>query len=70
MLFISNINGLIINYINLNYQINKQIMLVVSYYPITNRIMFKFVNFNMIIIHVVFGLTNTVKYIHSKIHTY
>ena len=54
-----NIDELIINYINLNDQINKRVMRVVSCYQITNWVVFKFVNFNTIIIHIVFRLVNT-----------
>ena len=38
---------------------------VVSYYLISNLIAFEFVNFNTIIIHVMLGLTNIVKYIYN-----
>ena len=64
MLFLLNIDGLIINYINLNDQINQWVMYVMSCYPITNRVVFEFVNFDMIIIRVVFELTNIIKYMY------
>ena len=64
MLFVLNIDGLVTNYINLNDQINKRIGLYVSWYPITNWVVFEFVNFDTIIIRVVFGLANTVDRIH------
>ena len=68
MLFVLNIDGLIIIHINLNSQINKQVKLIhelyLSCYSITNSVMFEFVNFNMIIIRVMFGLTNIIKYIY------
>ena len=60
MLFMLNINELVINYINLNDQINKQIICVLSYYPITNLVMFEFINFDIIIIRIRFGLTNII----------
>ena len=41
MLFVLNIDGLIIININLNDQINKQVIRVVSYYSITNWIVFE-----------------------------
>ena len=44
MLFLLNIDGLIINYINLNDQINKRVMYVMSCYPIINRVVFEFIN--------------------------
>ena len=49
-----NIDGLIINYFNLNDQINKRVMHVVSCYSIINWVVIEFVNFDMIINHVVF----------------
>ena len=64
MLFVLNIDGLVTNYINLNDQINKQVGLYVSWYLITNWVVFEFVNFDTIIIRVVFGLANTVDRIH------
>ena len=60
MLFMLNTYGLFIIYINLNDQINKR-FIYVSCYLITNRVVFEFVNFNTIIIRVVFRLTNTIK---------
>ena len=54
MLFVLNIDGLVINHINLNKQINKRVMCVVSRYLITNWVLFGFINFDTIIIHVVF----------------
>ena len=63
MLFVLNIDGLVINHINLNKQINKRVMCVVLCYLITNWVLFGFINFYTIIIHVVFWLENTVKYI-------
>ena len=38
--------------------------LYLLYYIIPNWVVFELVNFNMIIIHVMFGLTNTMKYMH------
>ena len=38
-----NIDELIINYIILNYQINKFVIRVISYYPIINWIVFELV---------------------------
>ena len=64
MLFVLNIDGLVINFISLNDQINKHVMCVVSCYLITNWIVFEIVNFDTIIIRVVFGLTNTIEYIY------
>ena len=61
MLFVLNIDGLIINYISLNDLINKRVIRVVLRYLITNGVVFEFVNFDVIIICVVFGLTNTVE---------
>ena len=52
-----NIDELIIIYIILNYQINKQIILSIN----INWIIFEFVISNPFIIRVMFGLTNTVK---------
>ena len=43
MLFVLNIDGLIIIHINLNYQINDRFIRVVSYYLITNLIVFELV---------------------------
>ena len=60
MLFMLNIYELVINYIDLNDQINKRVILVVSCYPITNCVVFEFVNFDTIIICVMFGLVNTI----------
>ena len=64
MLFVLNIDGLVINYINLNDKINKWVMCVMSCNSITNWIVFEFVNFDTIIICVVFGLVNTIKYLY------
>ena len=63
MLFIFNIDGLTIIHINLNEQINKRVICVVSCYPIINWVMFEFVNFDKIIICVIFKLVNTVEYL-------
>ena len=49
------------NYIILNYQINKRVTRVVSCYPITNWVVFEFVIFNLFIIRVMFGLVNTIE---------
>ena len=57
-----NIDGLIINYINLNNQINKQVLCIVSCYLITNLIVFEFINFDTIIIRVMFVLTNIIEH--------
>ena len=43
MLFVLNLDGLTIIQINLNDQINKQVISVVSCYRITNLIMFEFI---------------------------
>ena len=65
MLIVLNIVGLIIIHINLNDQINKRVICVVSCYPITNWvIVFEFVNFDTIIICVIFELVNTVEYLY------
>ena len=64
MLFVLNIDGLVINYINLNDQINKWVRHVVSCYPITIWVVFEFINFDTIIAHVVFGLTNIIEYMY------
>ena len=50
MLFMLNISELIINYTNLNYLINKRVIHVMSYYLITNWVVFEFINFDTIII--------------------
>ena len=63
MLFILNIDGLIIIHINLNDQINILVIRVVSCYPITNWVVFEFDNFDTIIIRVMFGLGNPVEYL-------
>ena len=47
-------------YIILNYQINKRVIRVVSFYPITNWIVFEFVIFDQFIIPIVIGITNIV----------
>ena len=57
MLFMLNIDELIINYINLNDQINKRVRLIVSCCSITNLIIFEFINFDTIIIRIMFKLT-------------
>ena len=57
MLLMLNIDELIINYINLNDQINKRVRLIVSCYLITNLIIFEFINFDTIIIGIMFRLT-------------
>ena len=64
MLFILNIDGLVINYINLNDKINKRVICVVTCHPITNWVVFNFVNFDTIIIPIVFGLANIVEYMY------
>ena len=56
-----NIDGLIIIHININDQINNG--LYMSCYPITNWVVFEFVNFDTVIIRVVFGLTSIVEYL-------
>ena len=63
MLFVLNIDELIIIHINLNDQINKRVIHVVSCYPFINWVVLEFVNFDTIIICVVFGLANTVVYL-------
>ena len=68
MLFVLNIKGLIIIYINLNDKIDKRVIRVVSYYSITNRIIFEFINFDTIILHIIFKLSNTMKYIYIYIY--
>ena len=52
MLFMLNIDELVINYINLNDQINKQVIRVV--------VVFELVNLDTVMIHIVFGLTDRV----------
>ena len=60
MLFVLNIDELIIIYIILKYQINKQVIRIVLCYPITNEIMFEFFFiFDPFLIRVVLGLGNT-----------
>ena len=49
ILFVLNINKLIIIYIILNYQINKPVILVIIFYRF--------------IIYIVFGLTDTIEYL-------
>ena len=61
MLFVLNIEELIIIYIILNYQINKLVIRVLSCYTFINWIVFEFVIFNLFIIRVVLELTNTVE---------
>ena len=58
MLFMLNIDRLIIIHINLNDQINKRVTCVMSYYLITNQIVFEFVNFDTVNIPVMFSLAN------------
>ena len=50
------------NYIILNYQINKRVIRVVSCSPVTTWVVFEFVIFDLFIFRVVFGLVNTVEY--------
>ena len=69
MLFVLNMDELIINYINLNDQIHKRVICVVSCYPIANWVMIEFINFDTIIIRVMFGLTNTVEYLYIDTQT-
>ena len=64
MLFMLNITGLIIIHINLNDRINKQVIRDVSCYLIIKLIMFEFVNFDKIIISVMFGLMNIMQYLY------
>ena len=54
ILYVLNIDELIIIYIILNYQINKQVTCVISCYPITNWVLFEFINYDLFIICVVF----------------
>ena len=54
ILFVLNIDELIILYIILNYQINKRATLIASCYLNINRIVFKFIIYNSFIIHVIF----------------
>ena len=54
MLFVLNVDELVVNYINLNDQINKRVIRVVSCFSMTNWVVFEFVNFDVIIIGVVF----------------
>ena len=55
-----NIDELVINYINLNDQINKQVICVVSCYSITNWVVFEFVSFDIIIIRIMLRLANII----------
>ena len=64
MLFMLNITGLIIIHINLNDRINKQVIRDVSCYLIIKLIMFEFVNFDKIIISVMFRLMNIMQYLY------
>ena len=64
MLCILNIIGLIIIHINLNDQINKQVIRDVSCYLIIKLIMFEFINFDKIIISIMFGLMNIMQYLY------
>ena len=63
ILFMLKVDGSVINYINLNDQINKRVMHVMLCYPITNWVVFELVNFDTIIIHIVFRLMNTIEYL-------
>ena len=63
MLFVLNKNELIIIYLILNCQINKQVIRVILCYPITNWVVFEFVIFDQFIIFVVFGMVTTVQYL-------
>ena len=65
MLVVLNIDGLVINDVNLNDQINTWVLRIVLCYQITNHVVFEFVNFDKIVISVVFGLTNIVKYLYD-----
>ena len=56
-----NFDEFIIIYIILNYKINKQVTHVISSFTIINWIMFEFVISDLFIMHVVFGLTNTIE---------
>ena len=57
MLFMLNIDELIIIYIILKYQINKQVIRIVLCLP--NKIVFEFFIFDPYLIRVVIGLANT-----------
>ena len=59
-----NIDELVIIHINLNNQNNKRVIRVVSCYLFINRIVFEFVNFDTIIIHVIFRLVNIIVYLY------
>ena len=61
MLFVLNIDELIIFYIILNYQINKRVILAVSCYTITNRVVFEFIIFDLFINCIFFELANTIE---------
>ena len=63
------IDELIIIYINLNNQINKRVIHIVSYYSFINWIVFKLINFDTIIIRVVFELTSVIVYLYIDINT-
>ena len=63
MLFVLNMDELIIIYIILNYQINKWVIRIISCCQITNWVVFEFVIFDPFIIHVVFKMANTVEYL-------
>ena len=59
------IDELIIIYINLNNQINKRVIHIVSYYSFINWIVFKLINFDTIIIE----LTSVIVYLYIDINT-
>ena len=63
MLFVLNIDELIIIYVIFNYQINKRVTYIISCYQITNWVVFKFFIFDQLIIRVVFEMTNTIEYL-------
>ena len=56
-----NIDELIIIYIILNYQINKQVTRVLSCYMITNWVVFEFIIYDSFINCIVFGLMNKIE---------
>ena len=45
----------------LNHQSNKHVTCVVSYYMITNWVIFEFISFNSFILRIVFELTNKIE---------
>ena len=63
MLFVLNMDELIIIYIILNYQIIKRVTCIISCYQITNWVVFEFFIFDQLIIHVVFEMTNNIEYL-------